>query len=297
MRIDQTYQFIPSFSASAWRRPAKPLAVHPPGLFTTILRTIQPCDSTISRVHGIGSPTVQPLIFNHLKMEVTTEIFKEDLPVEKSITPTRIIICHPICGHSRIRQIRSGNVGDSASCQLHHFETESRPHTFHVCFHPLLDGHRDLLFHLLSILRMTLLKSELKGPPNIITAAPDTHQTRKPIIRPSLLFPEFKESGLYRSINQVMPTPTAPTMTQIRMLRISRQLCLTVPPMVGPDHRTAKREKQSAFEPLWLAALCPHRSLIIEPPLPAPGDLPHYTLAHGPASWGLPQAPASVPLV
>ena len=67
--------------------------------------------------------------------------------------------------------------------------------------------------------------------------------------------------------------------------------------MVSPDHRTAKREEQSAFEPLWLAALCRRRSLIIEPPLPAPGDLPHYTLARGPAYWGLPQAPASVPLV
>ena len=85
-------------------------------------------------------------------------------------------------------------------------------------------------------------------------------------------------------------------MTQIRMLRISRQLCLTVPHMVGPDHRTAKRENQSTFEPLWLAALCPHRSLIIEPPLPALGDLLHYTLAHGPAFWGLPQAPTPVPL-
>jgi len=91
---------------------------------------------------------------------------------------------------------------------------------------------------------MTLLKSECIGPSNIITKAPDTHQTRKPIISPSLLSPEFKESGLYRSINQVMPTPTAPTMTQIRMLRISRQLCLTVPPMAGPDHRTTKRENR-----------------------------------------------------
>ena len=143
---------------------------------------------------------------------------------------------------------------------------------------------------------MTLLKSELKGPPNIITVAPDTHQTRKPTIRNSLLSPGFKESGVYRSINQGMTTPTAPTMTQIRMLRISRQLCLTVPPMVGPVHRTAKREKQSAFEPLWLAALCRRRSLIIEQPLPAPGDPLHYTLAHGPAFWGLPQAPTSVPL-
>ena len=143
---------------------------------------------------------------------------------------------------------------------------------------------------------MTLLKSELKGPLNTIAKAPDTHQTRKPIIRIFLLSSEFKESGPYRSINQVMPAPTAPTMTQIRMLRISRQLCPTVPPMVGPDHRTAKREKQSAFEPLWLAALCRRRSLIIEPPLPALGDLPHYTLAHGPAFWGLPQAPTPVPL-
>ena len=96
---------------------------------------------------------------------------------------------------------------------------------------------------------MTLLKSECIGSPNIITKAPDTHQTRNPIIRPSLLSPEFKESGLYRSISQVMPTPTAPTMTQIRMLRISRQLCPTVPPMVGPDHRTTKRENRVHSNP------------------------------------------------
>ena len=99
------------------------------------------------------------------------------------------------------------------------------------------------LFHLLSILRM-LLKSELKGPLNTIIAAPDTHQTRKPIIRIFLLSSEFKESGPYRSINQVMPAPTAP-MTQIRMLRISRQLCPTDLPWRVPIIGPRNGEKQS----------------------------------------------------